>query len=156
MNYIKIIDHILEVIEKTLVVFLFSCLVIMIVFNIISRNVFKTSFQEILEICPQIVLWLALIGASLALKESRHIKIEFFLRFTSAKFRFFADKVTSVFGMVIMGLLFYASVKFIENEISIFGFKGVLSIIFPWFFGVSFFRFFANLLYRSDIITTRA
>ena len=132
-------DQILERLEKKAVVFIFSLLVLMILFNVLTRNIFQISFQTIYEFSPAFVLWLALLGSSLALKGNRHIKIEVWLRFLSHRFRYFARVITSVFGMVITGLLFYASLEFVTNEISIFQWKGLLTLVFPWFFWWLFF-----------------
>ncbi|MBA3030803.1 MAG: TRAP transporter small permease subunit [Desulfobacteraceae bacterium] len=135
-------DQILERLEKKAIVFIFSLLVLMILFNVLTRNIFQISFQAIFEFSPAFVLWLALLGSSLALKSNRHIKIEVWLRFLSHRFRYFARVITSVFGMVITGLLFYASLEFVANEISIFQWKGMFTLVFPWFFLAAFFRFF--------------
>lgn len=151
MKYFRKIDLMLAVFEKAMVVFLFFTLILLVVSNIITRNVFHTSFQEILEISPTLILWLALFGASLVLKDKRHIKIEIFLRFLSLRARFYANFASSIFGMMVMGILFYASLDFVRNEIELFGWQGGATLIFPWFFCISFFRFFIQLFnpYRS-------
>jgi len=123
------------------VVLLFSLLVVLIVFNIVSRNLFHLSFQKILEIAPAFVLWLALLGSSLALKSRRHIRLELLLRFCPSPVRHAAGILTGLFGMTVMGILFYASLAFLDNEIDMFGRWGWLSVIFPLFFALSCFRY---------------
>ena len=142
MHLIKEIDDFLEKLEKHLVIFLFSLLVFLITLNILSRNLINYSFEEIYEAAPALVLWLSLAGSSLALKRRRHIKLELVLRFCPKTCRYYTNFVVSLFGMAVMGILFYSSLKFVENEIHIFGSKGVFSIIFPLFFMISFFRYF--------------
>jgi TRAP-type C4-dicarboxylate transport system permease small subunit len=144
MKILQRLDRLLAGVEKGAVVFIFSLLVLMIVFNVLSRNLFQASFQGILEFSPALVLWLALMGSSLALSENKHIRIEILLRFLSPGFGPFARGMTSIFGMVITGILFYASLDFVANEIAIFQWKGLFTLIFPWFFLVAFFRFFLN------------
>lgn len=122
-------------------VLLFSLLVVLIAFNIVSRNLFHLSFQKILEIAPAFVLWLALLGSSLALKSQRHIRLELILRFCSYPVRYVAGILTGLFGMAVMGILFYASLGFVDNEIDIFGRWGWLAVIFPLFFALSCFRY---------------
>lgn len=146
MRFIRKFDEFLAVFEKSLVVIFFSALVILITFNVISRNLFQVSFQKILEISPSLVLWLALLGSSLALKNQRHIKLEILLRFVSDKFKTFAIIAQNAFGMTIMGILFWVSIKFFGNEILIFKKWGLISIIFPIFFATSFFRYFIQLI----------
>jgi len=135
------IDDFLAVCEKAIVVLLFSVLVILIVFNIVSRNLFQVSFQKILEVAPAFVLWLALLGSSLALKSRRHIRLELLLRYCTSPLRYAAGILTGLFGMTVMGILFYASLGFVENEVAIFGPWGWMSLIFPLFFAISCFRY---------------
>ena len=146
MWYINKFDEFLAVFEKSLVVAFLSALILLITFNVISRNLFQVSFQKILEISPSLVLWLALLGSSLALRNQRHIKLEILLRFCSDKFKTFAIIAVSAFGMTVMGILFWVSIEFVGNEIVIFGKWGLIAIIFPIFFAISFFRYFIQLM----------
>ena len=146
MRYINKFDEFLAVFEKSLVVAIFSALILLITFNVISRNLFQVSFQKILEISPSLVLWLALLGSSLSLKNQRHIKLEILLRFFSDKYKTFAIIAGSAFGMTVMGILFVVSIVFVGNEVVIFGKWGLISIIFPMFFAISFFRYFIQLM----------
>jgi len=147
MHFIKQIDDFLEKIEKVLAVFLFSGLALLITFNILSRNIFNYSFEKIFETAPVFVLWLALVGSSLALKKRRHIKLELLLRYCPEKSRYYSNYAVSFFGMAVTAILFYSSLQFVFNEIQIFGNKGFLSVIFPLFFAISFFRYFTWILY---------
>jgi len=147
MNFIKKIDNLLEKLEKYLVIFLFSSLVFLITFNILSRNIINFSYEEIYEAAPVVVLWLSLTGSTLALKKRRHIKLELLLRFCSETCRYYTNFIVSLFGMAVMGILFYSSLRFVLNEIHIFGSKGSFSVIFPLFFAISFFRYFTWMLY---------
>jgi len=151
MRYINKFDEFLAVFEKSLVVAFFSALILFITFNVISRNLFQVSYQKILEISPSLVLWLAMLGSSLALRNQRHIKLEIMLRFCSDKFKIFAIIASSAFGMTVMGILFWVSIEFVGNEIVIFGKWGLISIIFPMFFAISFFRYFIQLMNNLKI-----
>ena len=147
MRFIKQIDDFLEKIEKVLAVFLFSGLALLITFNILSRNIFDYSFEKIFETAPVLVLWLALVGSSLALKKRRHIKMELLLRYCPAICRYYSSYAVSFFGMAVTGILFYSSLQFVSNEVQIFGNKGFFSVIFPLFFALSFFRYFTWIVY---------
>jgi len=128
------------------VVALFSALVGLIVFNVVTRNLFQVSFQEPLEWAPALVLWLALLGSTLALKSGRHIRLELLLRFCPPRLQRLASAITGSFGALVMGVLFYASIGFVQNELAIFGRIAWLSIIFPLFFALSGFRFAAQAI----------
>ncbi len=140
------LDDVLSAIEKGFVVCLFSALVGLIVFNIVTRNLFRVSFQQSVEMAPTFVLWLALLGATLALKNSRHIRLELLLRFCPPPVRRIADAVTGLFGAAVMGILLYTSIGFVENEVAIFGRGAWLSVIFPLFFALSGFRYLAQVI----------
>jgi len=156
MRHIRKFNNLLASVERGMTVLLYSGLILLIAFNVISRNIFQESFQKILEISPTLVLWLALVGSSLALKDHRHIKLEILLRFSSDHTRFAANIISSVFGMIVMGVLFCASFEFVRNEIAIFGWQGGFSIIFPWFFCISFFRFFVHLVDPSGFCSNKS
>lgn len=146
MFILKKIDTWLAAAEKFMAVALFLMLVASIAINIVARNLFQASFQYLLEIGPALVLWLALIGSTLALRENRHIKIELLLRFCPPRLNAIAGRLCGVFGMVAMALLGYGSLEFVTNEVAIFGVRGWLAVVFPLFFTIAFFRFFTQVL----------
>jgi TRAP-type C4-dicarboxylate transport system permease small subunit len=148
MKLIQRIDDGLATVEKCLAVVLYAMLILMIGFNIISRNLFNYASGQVLEMLPMLVLWLALIGSTLAIKQQRHIKIELLLRFCSRRIRFMAHIATCLFGMAVMGILLWVSLDFIKNEFDMFGPWGLVSIIFPLFFSISFFRYGAKISYN--------
>ena len=141
MHWLTKLDDTLALVEKALLVFLFSSLILLISFNIISRNLFNYSFQRVLEAAPGTVMWLALIGSTLALKQNRHIKLEIVLRYLGRRARSFARIFSGLVGLSIMGILFVASIEFVNNEIQIFGIIGWISVVFPSFFMLASFRY---------------
>jgi len=146
MLILKQVDAWLAAIEKAIAVTLFFALVASIAINIVARNLFQVSFQYLLEMGPALVLWLALIGSTLALRENRHIRIELVLRFCPPRLAVPAGRVCGLFGMAIMAILGYGSLEFVTNEVAIFGARGWLAVVFPLFFTIAFFRFFTQLL----------
>ena len=148
INVIKRVDDALALFEKSVIVLCFLLLVFFIVFNILSRNFFHLPSHKIFEAGPNLVLWLALLGASLALKRQRHIRLELVLRYCSGRIRRWAAAAVNLFGTLVMGILLVTSFEFVDNEIAMFGDWGRLSIIFPFFFSVAAFRYLASLLYR--------
>jgi TRAP-type C4-dicarboxylate transport system permease small subunit len=100
----------------------------------------------LLELAPTVVLWLALVGATLALKHHRHIKIELLLRLLPKQTRLTAMVLTNLFAMTVTALLAWVAVPFVLNEVALFGRWGWVAVCFPVFFGVAFLRFFLDLL----------
>jgi TRAP-type C4-dicarboxylate transport system permease small subunit len=145
-NLIEKIDRGLEKLERGLAVGLFALLISMICINVFARNVLHMASHRLLELSPSVVLWLALVGATLALKHDRHIKIELLLRFFSPHGQRLAMVVTSLFAMGVCAVLAYASVIFVYNEIMLFGPKGWAAVCFPLFFSTACFRFALRLL----------
>ena len=145
-KWILKIDDRLEKIERSVAVGLFSLLIGLICINILTRNIFHWTSHALLELAPTVVLWLALVGATLALKHQRHIKIELLLRFLPLPARRLATSLTRLFAMGICALLAWASVSFVYNEVVLLGAKGWMAICFPLFFSVAFFRFSLDLL----------
>ncbi len=146
MGFIREIDNLLARVEKFAVVLLFGALIAAIVVNILGRNLFKVSFDILFELAPVMVLWLSLLGASMALRSGHHIKLELLLRYFPARVKQWAKGASSLFGMAVMGLLLTTSILFFKEELSIFGAKGWLSLISPIFFSLMAFRFFIHFL----------
>ena len=149
MHWLIKLDDTLALVEKALLVILFSSLILLISFNIISRNLFNYSFQRVLEAAPGTVMWLALIGSTLALKQGRHIKLEIVLRYLGRRTRSFARIFSGLVGLSIMGVLFVASIEFVKNEIQIFGLIGWISVVFPLFFMLASFRYALQIVSLS-------
>lgn len=135
------IDEFIERLEKVGVVICFSILIVLVLMTILSRNLLHLPSSKLFEAAPAFVLWLSLLGASLALKQNRHIRLELVLRFCSDRVRSLAAFVANLSGAVIMGILFAASIEFVSNEIAMFGPWGRAAVIFPVFFMVSAFRY---------------
>jgi len=146
MGLLRRIDHVLSVMERAMVIVLFTGLVGAIGINVLSRNVFHRSFQALLEYAPSLVLWLALMGSTLGLRSNRHIRLELLLRFAPPGPRRMAERAAALFGMVVMGVLAVASFSFVKNEVAIFGAGGWTTVVFPIFFFLALFRFFINLI----------
>ncbi len=144
-KWVVILDNGLEKIERFLAVFLYLLLIGMISVTIIARNLFHFSSHRLLELAPTVVLWLALVGATLALKHHRHIKIELLLRLLPKKSRLAVMVATNLFAMIISALLAWAAVPFVLNEAALFGRWGWVAACFPVFFGTAFLRLFLEL-----------
>ncbi len=139
-------DKGLERIERVAAVGLYALLIGLICINILTRNILRWTSDVLLALSPTVVLWLCLVGATLALKYHRHIKIELLLRFLPPTGRRLATSLTHLFAMAICGSLAWASVVFVHGEITLTGQRGWLAVCFPLFFFVAFFRFGCDLL----------
>lgn len=146
------IDDQIQIIESILIVLLFAGLILLTGLNIFSRNLLGISYRQIFEVSPAIVLWLSLLGSTLALKRDRHIRIEILLRFLPVTWQRHLHRLVAVFGIVLMTVLAWTSLDFVHNEILIFGVRGLYGIVFPVFFILSGFRFTLKALISNEIL----
>lgn len=149
IKWLRKIDQGIAMVEKTILTLAFSTLILGLFGNIVSRNLFGKSYQVILEMAPLLVVWVTFLGATLAFRERRHIKLDVFLRYVPAPWKRVSQNLGYLFGMLVMAILLYSSGAFLENEYDMFGVKGLSSGIFGFFFLVSFFRYFILLFEDS-------
>ncbi|HSO20030.1 MAG TPA: TRAP transporter small permease subunit [Desulfosarcina sp.] len=145
MNILRRVDDALARIESGIVLLSFISLVVLILMDVLSRLFFHFASHALFEAGPQLVLWLALMGASLGLKQQRHIRIELVLRHCGIALRRAAAVAVNLFGAAVMGVLLAASLDFVGNEVAMFGARGRWSLIFPLFFGLAAFRFLTQV-----------
>ena len=146
MKTILRIDRFLATCECLVAVALFTGLAGVLTLNILLRNLAHTSLPGTFEIAATLVLWLALVGGSLALRDRSHIKIEFLLRHLPSAWGRWAALAVSLFGLVVMGVLMVTALFFTHNEIAIFGRSGWTTLAFPLFFALATFRFVLQLV----------
>ncbi len=119
MNRWDRLDDIISRVEKILIVFLLSLMIAVAFSQIILRNFFATGFSWGDVLVRYLVLWVAFIGAALATKEGKHINIEVFSRWVSAKGRIYLNAASHLCSLIICGLLTFAALKFIQLEAQI-------------------------------------
>lgn len=141
MQYLLNIDAALAKLEKWCAVSLFAAAALMLLINILCRNFLGISFQGLLESSPRVLFWAVLLGASLGLKHRRHIRLDVALRFFDPALRNAAGRLSGMFGAIVMGTLFLASLRFVKSEIDMFGYQGWVAAILPVFFALSGLRF---------------
>ncbi len=130
--------------------FLIAALVSMLLMalvQIVLRNFFDSGLLWAESAMRILVLWVAMLGAMLATRESNHIAIDLVTRFLPDQLKKFAILLSYVFSAVICGLVAYHSIELIqyEYEDQTIAFASVptwvcMSII-PFGFGVMALRF---------------
>ena len=146
MKVLHRIDTLIGGLEYALAVLLMAGLIGVVAATVVLRNLLQIPSQTLLEVAPLLVLWLALVGASLALRRGRHIRFEVLMRFLPAAMRRLARVLVGLFGLLVMGLLLFTSFEFVRNEIDLFGLRGWGAVIFPIFFALTGFRFLLQSL----------
>ncbi len=116
MKFFRAIDSGLAKIEWSIVVFLVAIMILMAFLQVVLRNVFHTGVLWIDPFLRHLVLWLGFLGAMMATRQDRHIRIDILSRFLTPKLKRLSSTVTSLFSAVVCYLLFDASVTFVLVE----------------------------------------
>ena len=140
-------DETIARVEQTLLVSFLGFIIFIAFLQIILRNFFSTGLDWGDSLLRNLVLWIGLIGATLATKEGKHINIDVISRWLPSMGKNVVRLITHLFSFLVCCALTYATLKFIRNEIQM-GQKTFLNIpvwipemILPVTFGLMSFRF---------------
>ena len=140
-------DGILETVEKVIVVAAFSVLILLTGVGFLARYFFGYTSMDLLSLQPALLMWLSLVGGSIAIRQGKHIRLELLLRFMPDHLKTAAHRAGGVFGCAVMMVLLYLSKDFVESSIALSGWSGYLTLILPVFFVVATFRFLMQIVY---------
>lgn len=141
------LDGYIEKLENAVIVACFGLLILLTGGGFIARKLFSYTSMDLLSLQPALLLWLALVGGSVAIKRGKHIRLELLLRLLPEQYKGWAYRIGGVFGMVVMLILLVLCRDFVASSIALSGWAGYLTIIMPIFFVVAAFRFFLQTLY---------
>jgi TRAP-type C4-dicarboxylate transport system permease small subunit len=141
------LDETISQVEQTLLVILLSSMIFVAFSQIVLRNLLATGLTWGDALVRNLVLWVGFIGAALATKEGNHINIDVVSRWMPSLGKTIMAGITHLFSFLICGLMTFASLKFIKNEVQMgnVAFLGIPSwipeIILPIIFVLMAFRF---------------
>ena len=137
-------------IEDVVLTLLTFSLVLLAVGEILLRNFFGLTLLWGDPAIRHLVLWAGFVGAAVAARSGRHLRIDAVLRALPPPLRGWADGVGSLFACGISILMCYLAVRFVNDE-RIYGSAGdlpvptwVLQLIFPVTFAILACRFGAQ------------
>ena len=132
IRYLYSLDRTLEKIEWCLIVCLLSMMIILSFGQMVSRNLFHYALIWVDTFLRQLVLWTGFLGASLAVRQNKHISIDVFSNFLSPISKNKVFIFTRIVTAIISGFLAWAAWSFVQFE------KESESILFldlpVWFF----------------------
>jgi C4-dicarboxylate transporter, DctQ subunit len=134
-------------IENGLLVLALSVMIFLSFGQIVLRNVFSASLAWIDPLLRYLVLWVGMLGAMVATREDNHISIDVISFFLPGRGRVMVRIVTDLFTAGICGVLAYAGVLFVRDEMSMGmeAFDGVpnwvIEVILPFAFAVIAIRY---------------
>lgn len=143
----------MSTVEEVLLVLFLGIMVIMVLSQILLRNLYQSGILGGDELVRHLVLWIAFFGAGIATRSGSHVKIDVLTKFMPAKMRRYADTAVSLFSCVICALLAAASIQFIHFE-----YQGqarsaffntpvwIMAVILPLGYGIIALRFAVNSL----------
>ena len=158
MNRWERTDEVFDRVEQTLIVILLSLMLFIAFLQIILRNLFSTGLAWGDPLVRNLVLWIGFIGAALATKEGKHIRIDLVSRWLSWLGKASTDLINHLFSFSICVILCFAAFKFVINEAQTghATFLGVPAwapqIILPFTFGLMAFRFGLRSLEKLHMI----
>jgi TRAP-type C4-dicarboxylate transport system permease small subunit len=105
-----------ERLEEVLLVFLVVLMVFLGFLQILFRNLISIGIVWVDPLVRHLVLWIALLGASLATRENRHISIDILSGYLSPSRQRRVQGGLQLFSALICILLVHPAIRFLEND----------------------------------------
>jgi TRAP-type C4-dicarboxylate transport system permease small subunit len=156
------LDHLLTVVERLLVVLLLSGLLGLGFLQMLWRNLFAGGWFWADELLRHIVVWLGVLGASLATHTQKHLSFDVLPQLLPPWCRPWLTLLTNLTAACICALLCQAAWRFVQDEraagtMLAFGVATwVVQSIFPWGFLVMALRFLLQALATLVPLTQRS
>jgi C4-dicarboxylate transporter DctQ subunit len=132
MRAIKQLDEWLAKVESGFLVFLLFLMVLLAFGQVVLRNFFHSGLLWTDIFLRQLVLWVGFLGASLAVRERRHISIDVLPQFIPAAYKPYVQILVNFSAGLISAFLTAASWKFVQLEME---FPTILFLDLPaWIF----------------------
>jgi TRAP-type C4-dicarboxylate transport system permease small subunit len=149
-----LIFRLLYGLEDTVMVLMLVTMIVLATGQIILRNAFETGFIWLDPMLRVMVLWIGLLGAMVATRLEKHIKIDVLTRLLPPKLQILSQSLTLAFAAVITGIIAWHSYLFVLSEVEYGGtaFAGIpawiLESIIPFSFAVMAIRFSLESLFH--------
>ena len=146
-NFSKGSLWIFDKLEYLVLVFLFTVMLGLAFLQIVLRIFFATGIMWGDPLLRHLVLWVALLGATMAAKEGKHINIDVISKLLPDRGKTIVRALTDLFSSSICVFLIHASLKFIRDELQAGALAFLMipvwtvAVIFPVAFGLIALRF---------------
>ena len=105
-----------ERLEEVLLVFLVVLMVFLGFLQILFRNLISIGIVWVDPLVRHLVLWIALLGASIATRENRHISIDILSGYLPPSLQRRVQGGLQLFSALICILLVHPAIRFLEND----------------------------------------
>jgi TRAP-type C4-dicarboxylate transport system permease small subunit len=116
VKFFRAIDRYLSQLETFILVLTLGAMILFAFMQVILRNFFSSGIIWADTFLRHLVLWLCFLGASLATRENKHIRIDALSRLLKPKQKKWVDFFINLFSAFICGLLIRAAYVFIRDE----------------------------------------
>ena len=106
-------------IEDALISVMLCSMILLVLVQIGLRNFYATGITGGSEMVRHLVLWVAFLGAGIAARDGKNIRIDIAQRFFPGGSRDFTEVITSLFTTAVCAILFYASIQFVRSDYSL-------------------------------------
>ncbi len=137
--------------EDILIDVFLGVMVVMVLVQILMRNLFQSGIIGADDLVRHLVLWIAFFGAAIATRSCAHVKIDAARKLIPERHRLLADVLVDLFSCGVCGIMVYASYRFVYIEYQSCGRSTffnlpvwVLAVILPLGYLVIAFRFARN------------
>lgn len=108
--------HRLHLLEDGLLVFLLGAMIVLASTQIALRNLFDYGLVWADPLLRVMVLWLGLVGASVATRENRHIQIDLLTRFLNPKSLLFLNTLVNQFSAWVCLIIAWSGATWIQFD----------------------------------------
>ena len=106
----------INIIEDSILVVILSSMIILSVYQIISRNLFSEGVVWIDPLLRTMVLWVGLAGAVVATRTDHHIKINVFAKYLPNNLLSYVKRIVYLFTLLICLLIAWHAARFVFSE----------------------------------------
>lgn len=151
-SWLERIRRVLRALEDALLTLALTATLLLAIGQILLRNIWHTGISWADPSLRVLILWIALLGAMAATRNSNHIKIDIIPRYLSPALRTHNGRITDLFAASVCAILAWHSARFVlfEYEDGSLLFAAVpawaCELILPLGFGVMALRFLVATL----------
>ena len=113
---LRMVGSLYERLEEVLLVFLAVLMVSLGFLQILFRNLISIGIVWVDPLVRHLVLWVALLGASIATRENRHISIDVLSTYLSPALRQRVQGGLQLFSALICLLLVHPAIRFLQDD----------------------------------------
>jgi len=116
MKFVNTLDRILAAFEKSIIVFILIGMIVLSCLQIVLRNIFASGIPSADIVLRHLTLGLAFVGASMATREEKHLRIDVIPRMISGQWGKLIGLLTYTISMLVCVIFARAGWNFVALE----------------------------------------